>query len=178
MTYIDGELASTVRVHVIADEAASFARARCVPGRIDATSARAPASHYRPVAPRCACGHGEEISGIAVLRPPPAVDGGASFQRRLHRCELRDRTLGVLPQNVPGPDVVGPAQLSHGDRQGDLHGPGFRRRADGVEARYPSFRSTPAEREALFGEFSLSLGPCAATQGTAPARADVQPANA
>ena len=27
-----------------------------------------------------------------------------------------------------------------------------------VEARYPSFRSTPSERDALFGEFSLSLG--------------------
>ena len=27
-----------------------------------------------------------------------------------------------------------------------------------VEARYPSFRSTPTEREALFGALSLSLG--------------------
>jgi len=47
-----------------------------------------------------------------------------------------------------------------------------------VESRYPCFRSTPAEREALFGEFLLSLGRCAATQGTVPARADVQPADA
>jgi hypothetical protein len=47
-----------------------------------------------------------------------------------------------------------------------------------VESRYPCFRSTPAEREALFGEFLLSLGRCAATEGTVPARADVQPADA
>jgi hypothetical protein len=47
-----------------------------------------------------------------------------------------------------------------------------------VESRYPSFRSTPAEREALFGEFSLSLGPSAATRGKVQARVDVQPANA
>ena len=46
-----------------------------------------------------------------------------------------------------------------------------------IESRYPSFHSTSAERDALFGEFSLSLGRCAATQRTLPARVDVQPAN-
>jgi hypothetical protein len=66
-----------------------FAGARCVSGRGDAISA-SPAGHYRPIAPCCARGHGKEISGTAVLRPPPAVDGGALFQGRLHcfvQCE-------------------------------------------------------------------------------------------
>ena len=49
---------------------------------------------------------------------------------------------------------------------------------DVVEARYPSFRSTPAEREALFGEFSLSLGSCGAASGKAPAEAALQRTNA
>jgi hypothetical protein len=47
-----------------------------------------------------------------------------------------------------------------------------------IEARYPSFRSTPAERDALFSAFSSSIGPCAVAPQKAPAQADVQPANA
>ena len=91
VTYVDGELASTVRVHVITDKEASFAGARCVSGRGDALSA-SPAGPYRPLAPCCARGHGKEISRTAVLRPPPAVDGGALFQCRLHRFVQCERT--------------------------------------------------------------------------------------
>ena len=54
----------------------------------------------------------------------------------------------------------------------------FAAERDGVEARYPSFRSTPAEREALFGEFTLSLGLIPAAHRLVPARADAQQANA
>jgi hypothetical protein len=63
-----------------------FARTQCVSGRVGAASQGA-SRHRRSVASGCARLHRQELSGIAVLRPPPAVDGGALIQRRLHRCE-------------------------------------------------------------------------------------------
>ena len=47
-----------------------------------------------------------------------------------------------------------------------------------VETRYPCFRSTASEREPLFGEFSLSLGPVAAADGRLASQSDMQQANA
>ncbi len=80
MTYIDGELASTVRVHVVSEEAAVSPALDVFPDVL-VPRLRGGARHCRPVAPCSARRHGQEISGVAVFRPPPAVDGGAPLQR-------------------------------------------------------------------------------------------------
>jgi hypothetical protein len=54
----------------------------------------------------------------------------------------------------------------------------FAAERDGVEARYPSFRSRPTEREALFSELSSSLVPVTTLFGPKLAEIDVWQANA
>jgi hypothetical protein len=170
MTHIDGELASTVRVHVIADGAAVSPAldvfpdvlAPCLRERrviIDPSrlAARADMARRFPELPYFA------------LRPPwmaaqhfnadvivvSCAIGHVGYYRRTFRAKAWS-DLRSYPKVTAKVVCVGLE---------------FAAERDGVEARYPSFRSTPAEREALFGEFSLSLGrPCTQPHGRACSR--------
>jgi hypothetical protein len=177
MTYIDGELASTVRVHVITDEAAispaldvfpdvlaARLRERRViidPSRLAARAEMAkrfPELPYFALRPPWMAAHHFNAGFIVVS----CAIGHLGYYRRTFRAQAWS-DLRSYPKVTAKVVCVGLE---------------FAAERDGVEARYPSFRSTPAEREALFGEFSLSLGPYAAAQGRAPAEAELQQTNA
>ncbi|HEX9169117.1 MAG TPA: hypothetical protein VF886_09355, partial [Roseiarcus sp.] len=174
MTYIDGELASTVRVHVIADEAAvspaldvfpdvlapRLREGRVIvdPSRLAARAdmaKRFPELPYFALRPPWMAAHHFNADFIVVS----CAIGHLGYYRRTFRAQAWS-DLRSYPKVTAKVVCVGLE---------------FAAERDGVEARYPSFRSTPVEREALFGELSLSLGRCAATHGTA--LADLQPAN-
>ena len=177
MTYIDGELASTVRVHIITDEAAispaldvfpdvleARLRERRViidPSRLAARAdiaKRFPELPYFALRPPWMAAHHFNAGFIVVS----CAIGHLGYYRRTFRAQAWS-DLRSYPKVTAKVVCVG------------LEFPAER---DSVEARYPSFRSTPAEREALFGEFSLSLGPCGAAAGKAPAEAALQQTNA
>ena len=177
MTYIEGELASTVRVHVVTDEAAVSPaldvfpdvlaprpRERRViidPSRLAARAdmaKRFPELPYFALRPPWMAAHYFNADFIVVS----CAIGHVGYYRRTFRAQAWS-DLRSYPKVTAKVVCVGLE---------------FAVERDGVEARYPSFRSTPAEREALFGEFSLSLGPCAAARETVPPRADLQQANA
>ena len=177
MTYIEGELASTVRVHVVTDELAVSPaldvfpdvlaprlrerRVMIDPSRLAARpdmARRFPELPYFALRPPWMAAHHFNADFIVVS----CAIGHVGYYRRTFRAQAWS-DLRSYPKVTAKVVCVG---LEFAVERG------------GVEARYPSFRSTPAEREALFGEFSLSLGPCAAAQETTPARADLQQANA
>jgi len=175
MTYIDGELASTVRVHVVHDEAAVSPALDVFPdvlapllkGRrviIDPSrlAARAEMARKFPELPYFA------------LRPPwmaarhfnadfivvSCASGHVGYYRRTFRAQAWSG-LRSYPKVTAKVVCMGLEFAAEGDL---------------VEARYPSFRSTPAEREALFGDFALALEPATAPRGRVPAAADAQQA--
>ena len=177
VTYVDGELASTVRVHVITDkEGVSPARdvfpdvvtpslraQRVIidPSRLAARAdmaRRFPELPYFALRPPWMAAHYFNADYIVLC----SASGHEAYYRRVYRFHTWS---GLRSYPMVTAKVV-------------CMGLDFAAEMERVESRYPCFRSTPAEREALFGEFLLSLGRCAATQGTVPARADVQPADA
>jgi hypothetical protein len=177
MTYIEGELASTVRVHVITDEAAvspaldvfpdvlaprlGGRRVIIDPSRLAARAdmaRRFPELPYFALRPPWMAAHHFNANFIVVS----CAIGHVGYYRRTFRAQTWS-DLRSYPKVTAKVVCVGLE---------------FAAEREGVEARYPSFRSTPAEREAIFGEFSLSLGLVASTRGSVPARADAQQANA
>jgi hypothetical protein len=177
MTTIDGELASTVRIHVIADEEAvspardvfpdvvtPYLRARRViidPSRLAARAdmaRRFPELPYFALRPPWMAAHHFNADYIVLS----AASGHEPYYRRVYRFQ----TLSGLRSY---PKVTAKVVCMGLD---------FAAEMERVETRYPCFRSTRAEREALFGEFSLSLEPVAAAHGKVPAHADAQQASA
>ncbi len=175
LTYIDGELASTVRVHVVNGEAsvspardvfpdvlAPHLRGRRViidPSRLAArmeTARRFPELPYfalRP--PWMAARHFNAIYMVLSC-----AIGHVGYYTRLYRfqtwSELRSYPKVTAKVVCMGLD--------------------FTAEMERVETRYPVYRSTSAEREALFGDFALALEPVAAPRGRVPAAADAQQA--
>jgi hypothetical protein len=161
LTYIEGELASTVRLHVMGDEAAvspahdvfpdvlaPLLRMRRViiePARL---AARAEMARRFPELPYFA------------LRPPwiaaqhfnadhivlSCASGHEGYYRRVYNFQTWS-DLRSYPKVTAKVICVGLDFAAERER---------------VEARYPSFRSTPTEREALLGTLSFFLGPVAA----------------
>ena len=177
MTYIDGELASTVRVHVIGDEAANRPRSMCFltfwrprlrerrviidPSRLAARAdmaKRFPELPYFALRPPWMAAQHFNAGFIVVS----CAIGHLGYYRRTFRAQAWS-DLRSYPKMTAKVVCVG------------LEFPAER---DVVEARYPSFRSTPGERKALFGEFSLSLGRFGGTPRKLPAEAALQQTNA
>jgi hypothetical protein len=177
MTYIEGELASTVRVHVIADEVAVSPTRDVFPdvlaphlGRrhviLDSSrlAARAEMARRFPELPYFAVRPG--WMAAQHFNADYMVLSCASAHQAYYRRVLRFQTWSGLRSY---PKVMAKVVCM---------GLEFAAERDGVEARYPSFRSTPVEREALFGEFSSSLGLVTTLGRTNLAQTDVQQANA
>ena len=91
VTYVDGELASTVRVHVITDKE-GISPARDVFPDVVTPYLRAQRVIIDPSRLAARADMARRFPELPVLRPPPAVDGGALFQRRLHRFVQCERT--------------------------------------------------------------------------------------
>ena len=172
-TFIDGELASTVRVHVVADEEAVSPahdvfpdvlaphlrghRVIIDPSRLAAradVARRFPELPYFAVRPGWLAAHHFHADCIVLS----CVSAHQAYYRRVFRFQTWS-DLRSYPKVAA--KVV-------------CMGLDFAAEMERVETRYPCFRSTPAEREALFGEFSLSLGPVAAAHGGVPAPSSVQ----
>lgn len=170
---IDGELASTVRVHVVADEEAVSPahdvfpdvlaphlrghRVIIDPSRLAARAdmaRRFPELPYFAVRPGWLAAHHFHADCIVLS----CVSAHQAYYRRVFRFQTWS-DLRSYPKVAA--KVV-------------CMGLDFAAEMERVETRYPCFRSTPAEREALFGEFSLSLGPVAAAHGGVPAPSSVQ----
>lgn len=156
VTYIDGELASTVRVHVLTNEAAvspardvfpdvlvpHLQRRRIMidPSRLAARAEMArrfPELPYFALRPPWMAAHHFNADFIVVS----CAIGHVGYYRRTFRAQTWS-DLRSYPQVSAKVVCVGQD---------------FAAKRDGVEARYPSFRSTPTEREALFSELSSSL---------------------
>jgi hypothetical protein len=176
-TYIDGELASTVRVHVVHDEAAVSPALDVFPDVLAPLlkRRRIMIDPSRLAARAEMAGRFPELAYFA-LRPPwmaarhfkadyivlSCAKGHEEFYRRTCGCET-----WAGPRNYP--KVTAKVVCM---------GLEFADKGTSVEARYPSFRSTPAEREALFGDFGLSLEPSVAPRGNAAAALDAHQADA
>jgi hypothetical protein len=177
MTYFEGELASTVRVQVVADEfAASPAcdvfpdvlaphlRAHRViiePSRLAAradVAMRFPELPYFAVRPPWLAAHHFNADFIVLS----CAIGHVGYYRRTFGAQIWSDSRSY-PKVTAKVVCVG-------------HEFGAKR--DSVEARYPSFRSTPAEREAIFGELASSLALARTLAGANLARVHVQQAKA
>jgi hypothetical protein len=177
MTYIDGELASTVRVHVISDEVAvsptrdvfsdvlapHLRRRRVI---LDSSRLAASAEMARrfPELPYFAVRPG--WMAAQHFNADYMILSCASAHQAYYRRVLRFQTWSGLRSY---PKVTAKVVCM---------GLEFAAERDGVEARYPSFCSTSAEREALFGGFSSALRRVPAAHRRVPSRADVRHANA
>ncbi len=158
LTFIDGELASTVRVHVVTNDAAASPTCDVFPDVL--------APHLRMrriiVDPSRLAAQAEmssEFPELALLALRPAwmaaqhfnadilVLSCAAGHQAFYRRMCGHQTWSGL-RNYP---KVTAKVVCMG-----LHFPTGRER---VESRYPSFRSTPGEREALFGGLSQSITP-------------------
>jgi hypothetical protein len=176
MTYIDGELASTLRVHVITEEVAvsptcdvfqdmlaSHRRRLCLIVDSSRLAARAEMARRFPELPYFATRPG--WMAAHHFNADYMVLSCSSAHQAYYRRVLRFETWSDLRSY---PKVTFKVVCM---------GLNFAAEMERVEARYPSFRSTPAEREALFGELSSSLAPVATLVGTKPADLDVRHAN-
>jgi hypothetical protein len=150
MTLIDGELASTLRIHVAADENESISS-------LDAFS--------DVIAPQLRAGHviveTTRLAGqvdlarlhpeLAYLALRPAWLAAEHFEADFlvtgvaeqHQAFYR-YALGYQPWGAPRDDATGNFKLV-------CMGLDFGAAKQRIEARYPFFRSTPSERVALFG---------------------------
>ena len=175
LTYIDGELASTVRVHILNDEASSVSPARDVfpdvlaphlkagriivdPSRLAARmdmAKRFPELPYLALrAPWMAARH-FSVDYIALS----CAVGHVGYYSKLYRFQIWSDLRNY-------PKVTAPVVCMGLD---------FAAEMERIEARYPSYRSTPSEREALFRDFPVAP---ASRGGRLPAAADVQRADA
>jgi hypothetical protein len=177
LTYIDGELASTVRVHAVNDEAvASPARdvfpdvlaprlkgRRVIiePSRLAARldmARRFPELPYFALRPPWMAAHYFNADYIVLS----CAIGHVGYYSRLYRFQTWS---GLRSYPKVTAEVV-------------CMGLDFAAEMERVEARYPSYRSARAEREALFSDFALALGPVAAPRDKVSAAADAQQAGA
>jgi hypothetical protein len=177
LTYIDGELASTVRLHAMADEVAIspahdvfpdvlgplLRRRRVIiePARLAARpemARRFPELPYFALRPPWIAAQHFNADHIVLS----CASGHESYYRRVYHFETWSG-LRSYPKVTAKVVCIGPDFPAERER---------------VEARYPSFRSTATEREALLGALSLCLGPVPTPVGPDLALADVQPANA
>ena len=174
LTYIDGELASTVRVHVVNGEASvspahdvfpdvlgphlRAGRTIIDPSRLAARmdmAKRFPELPYFALRVPWMAAHYFSVDYIALS----CAVGHVGYYKRLYRfqswSDLRNYPKVTAQVVCMGLD--------------------FAAEMERVEARYPSYRSTPSEREALFGDFAPTL---AARGERVPAGADAQQADA
>jgi hypothetical protein len=174
LTYIDGELASTVRVHVVHEEAslspacdvfpdvlAPYLRAGRViidPSRLAARmdlAKRFPELPYFALRPPWMAAHHFNVDYIALS----CAVGHIGYYSRLYRFQTWSDLRSY-------PKVTAPVVCMGLD---------FAVEMERVEARYPSYRSTQLEREALFSDFALAS---AARGGRVSAASDAQQAHA
>ena len=150
MTYIDGELAGTTRVNCARDEAAilpCFQRlSRCHCAAV-CTRAHRLIEITRLAARLDLAGAFPELAYVTVR---PAYLAAEHFDADFAVATPRPSIWPFSPR-VSLRALVRAPRLSRLFRQVRLHGHGFSCRPGRIEARYPFFRSTPAEREALFG---------------------------
>jgi hypothetical protein len=177
MTYIEGELASTLRVHVITDEVAVSPTCDVFPDVlaphlrrhrliVDSSrlAARADMARRFPELPYFATRPG--WMAAHHFNADYMVLSCAGAHQAYYRRVLRFQTwCGLRSYPKVTAKVV-------------CMGLEFAAESDGVEARYPSFRSTPTEREALFSELSSSLLPVTTLVRTKLAGVEVRQANA
>jgi hypothetical protein len=176
ITHIDGELASTVRIHVVNNEAAVSPALDVFPDVLEPhlKGNRIIIDPSRLAARAEMAGRFPELPYFA-LRPPwmaarhfnadfivvSCASGHVGYYRRTFRAQAWS-DLRSYPKVTAKVVCVGLE---------------FAAEVELVEARYPSFRSTPAEREALFGDFALALEPVVAPHRRVLA-ADAQQAGA
>jgi hypothetical protein len=160
LTYIEGELASTVRLHLMADEAAvspahdvfpdvlgPLLRLRRIiiePARLAARAEMArkfPELPYFALRPPWMAAHHFNADHILLS----CASGHEAYYRRVYHFETWSG-LRSYPKVIAKVVCIGLDFAAEQER---------------VEARYPSFRSTPTEREALLGALSLRHGPVA-----------------
>jgi len=177
LTYIEGELASTVRLHAIADEVAVspahdvfpdvlgplLRRRRVIiePARLAARAEMArrfPELPYFALRPPWMAAHHFNAHHIVLS----CASGHEGYYRRVYNFQTWSG-LRSYPKVTAKVICIGLDFAAERDR---------------VEARYPSFGSTPTEREALLGELSLSPGPVTTPMGQDLAQADFRQANA
>ena len=177
LTYIEGELASTVRLHAMADEVAVspahdvfpdvlgplLRRHRVIiePARLAARAEMArrfPELPYFALRPPWMAAHHFNADHIVLS----CASGHEGYYRRVYHFQTWSG-LRSYPKVTAKVICIGLDFAAERER---------------VEARYPSFRSTATEREALLGALSLSLGPVTTPMGQDLALADVQQANA
>ena len=156
VTYIDGELASTVRVHVVTDPQTvspandvfpevlhpllSSRRVVVEPSRLAASAemaAKFPELPYFALRPPWMAAQHFNADFIVLS----CASGHEGFYRRVCGHETWS----------------GPRDYPQVSAKVVCMGLDFAAGRDRVEARYPSYRSTPSERDALFAEFSVSL---------------------
>lgn len=157
LTYIEGELASTVRLHALADEVAVspardvfpdvlaplLRRRRVIiePARLAARAdmaRRFPELPYFALRPPWMAAHHFNADHIVLS----CASGHEGYYHRVYNFQTWSG-LRSYPKVTAKVICVGLAFAAERER---------------VEARYPSFRSTPTEREALLGALSLSSG--------------------
>ena len=177
MTYIEGELASTVRLHAMADEVAVspahdvfpdvlgplLRRRRVIiePARLAARAEMArrfPELPYFALRPPWMAAHHFNADHIVLS----CASGHEGYYRRIYHFETWSG-LRSYPKVTAKVICIGLDFAAEQER---------------VEARYPSFRSTATEREALLGALSLSPGPVTTPMAQDPALADVRRASA
>lgn len=157
LTYIDGELASTVRVHIVQNEA-SISPARDVFPEVLAPHLKAGRVIIDPSRLAASMDMARRFPELPyfALRPPwlaaryfnadyialSCAIGHVGYYARLYRFQTWS---GLRRYPKVTAEVV-------------CMGLDFVAEMERVERLYPSYRSTPAEREALFGDFAQAFG--------------------
>ena len=176
ITYIDGELASTVRLHVVNDEAAVSPALDVFP---DVLAPRLKGRRIMIDPSRLAAraemaGRFPELAYFA-LRPPWMAAQHFNADYIVLSCA---RGHQEFYRRCGCQTWSGPRSYPKVTAKVVCMGLEFAAEGNLVEARYPSFRSTPAERETLFGDFAFTLEPVLAPRGRVPAAAGAQRADA
>jgi N-acyl amino acid synthase FeeM len=172
LTYIDGELASTVRVHVVHDGASvspacdvfpdvltphlRAGRVIIDPSRLAARMEMAKRFPELPYFALRAPWMAARYFNVDYIALSCAI-GHVGYYTRLYQFQTWSDLRSY-------PKVTAPVVCMGLD---------FAAEMERIEDRYPSYRSTASEREALFGDFAL-----AARGGRVPAAADAQQADA
>lgn len=177
LTYIDGELASTVRMHVLNDEAAVSPALDVFPDVLAPLlkGRRIVIDPSRLAARAEMAGRFPELPYFA-LRPPWMA--ARHFNADFIVISCATGHVGYYRRTFRGETWSGLRSYPKVTAKVVCMGLEFADKGTSVEARYPSFRSTPAEREALFGDFGFTLEPAAAPRGKTPAGLDAQQADA
>ena len=171
LTYIDGELASTVRVHVVDNEAAVSPALDVFPDVLAPLlkGRRVVIDPSRLAARAEMAGKFPELPYFAG-RPPWMAARHFNADFIVVSCAAGH--VGYYRRTFRGEAWSGLRSYPKVTAKVVCMGLEFAHKGNSVEARYPSFRSTPAEREALFGDFAFALERAAVPRGRAPAAVD------